>query len=87
MTWTRTLMDVAVVLWWIRLLALLAERPASRWPTRWVGKAATLAVAGFCFATWSGLVIPYGAVLVWWRVLVNGSDPFELPMADGRRMP
>lgn len=87
MTWTRTLVDMGVVLWWVRLLVVLAERPASRWNTRWVGKAVTLAVAALCFATWADLVIPYGALVVWWRVLVNGRDPFELPMADGRRLP
>lgn len=87
MTWARVLVDVAVVLWWLRLLVVLAGRPASRWRTRWVGKAISIVLAAVLFSTWFGFVLPYGAAVVWWRVVVRNRDPFELPMADGRPMP
>ena len=72
---------------WVRAMVVLARRPAGRWRTRRWGKAVSLLVAGLMFSVWFGLVLPWGAALVWWRVGVRGSDPFELPMADGRPMP
>lgn len=87
MSWARVVLDAVVVLWWVRLVVAVAGRPASRWPARWWGKAFSLAVALLGCSLWFGVVLPYGAVWVWWKVMVRGRDPFELPMADGRRMP
>jgi hypothetical protein len=69
-------------------MVAVAERPASRWRrTGWLGKGLSLVTALVVVADWFGLFVPWGAALVWWRVLVRGRDPFELPMADGRPMP
>lgn len=86
MTSLRLAFDLAAVALWLRALAVIAVRPAGRWRTgRW-GKAVSLVVAGLVFSVWFGLVLPWGAALVWWRVVVRSRDPFELPMADGRPM-
>jgi len=83
----KAAVDVVMVLAWTRTLVAVARRPAGRFRGRWAGKAAALAVAGLLYVTASGFFIPIGALAVWWRVVARGRDPFELPMADGRRMP
>lgn len=85
--WLRLLADLAVLYWWGRVMLAVIRRPATRWDSRWLGKSVTLLVGVTVFAVWSGVLLPWGAVLVWWRVLVRRRDPFELPMADGRPMP
>jgi hypothetical protein len=85
-TWLVVVADAGFVLGWLRTVMAVAQRPASRWRTRWAGKAVCLALSLLLFTAWHGLVVPWGAALVWWRVLVGGREPFELPMADGRRM-
>ena len=86
MTGWRLAADVVAVLAWGRVLLAVAERPASRYRARWAGKAAAGVVALVGVSVWFGLMVPWGAALVWWKVVVAGRDPFELPMADGRRM-
>ena len=86
MTWARLILDAAAMLWWFRLLAELVRRPAGRWQKRWLGKGLALVIATLLFSVWFGFLIPYGAMWVWWKVVIRGRDPFELPMADGRRM-
>lgn len=87
MTLFRVVFDLAVAGLWIRTLVVLAGRPARRWRTgRW-GKAGSLVAAVALFSVWFGLLLPWGAAVVWWRVVVRDRDPFELPMADGRPMP
>jgi hypothetical protein len=84
-TFYRVVFDVVMVGSWVRALVVLAAHPASRWPAGWWGKTAGLAVAALFWLAMFGLVVPWGAALVWWRIVRRGSDPFELPMADGRR--
>ena len=86
MTWWLLAVDAACVVAWLRTVSAVAQRPAGRWRSRWAGKGVCLAAALLLFSAWRGLVIPWGAAVVWWMVLVRGRDPFELPMADGRRM-
>jgi hypothetical protein len=86
MTWLRVVADGAGVLWWLRVLVAVAERPAGRWRTGWVGKGLCLVAAVLVVDMWFGFFVPLGAAAVWWRVMVRGRDPFELPMADGRLM-
>ena len=86
MTWWRLAFDVACGWWWLRTVAAVVGRPASRWRTRWVGKALCVAGAVLLVTVWWGLLVPWGAALVSWRVLLRGRDPFELPTADGRPM-
>ncbi len=45
MTWWRVAFDVACGWWWLRTVAAVVGRPASRWRSRWVGKALSLAGA------------------------------------------
>lgn len=85
MRWTDDLLVLVALGWWAQTLVILAKRPAGRWPHRWWGKAASLLTAGLLFSVWSGLLVPYGAIVVRWR-LRQRRDPFELPMADGRPM-
>ena len=85
MTSVRIAFDVAAVVWWLRMAFTVAERPASRWQTRWAGKAASLAFLLLFVSVWFGFFVPWGAAVVWWRVIIAGRDPFELAMADGRR--
>ena len=87
MTLARVGFDLLAAGWWVRTLVVLVRRPAGRWPTRWWGKAVSLLVSGLMFSVWFGLLLPWGAALVWWRVVGRGRDSFELPMADGRPMP
>ena len=87
MTAARVVLDLALVAWWVRTLVVLARRPARRWRTgRW-GKAVALVVAALAWSASLGVLVPWGAVWMWWRVLVRARDPYELPMADGRPMP
>lgn len=86
MTWIRVVVDVALALWWARLVVTVAGRPARRWRTGWFGKSVSLLAALMLVSFWLGWVLPYGAVIVWWRVLLRSGDSFELPMADGRPM-
>lgn len=86
MSWLRLLLDVAIVIAWVRTVIGLWRLPASRWRSGWLAKGFCLFLAVAVFMVWSGVVIPGGAVLVWWRVLLRRRDPFELPMADGRPM-
>lgn len=85
--WLKLFLDLLCAVGWLRTLVLVAGRPASRWRTGWAGKAITLVVSALLVATLFGVWVPWGAGLVWWRVIVRGRDPFELPMADGRPMP
>lgn len=87
MTLARVGFDLLAAGWWVRAVVVLARRSAGRWPTRRWGKAVSLLVAGLMFSVWFGLLLPWGAALVWWRVVGRGGDRFELPMADGRPMP
>ena len=86
MTWLRYLVDVGLLAWWAWQCRTVLLRPARRWPTRWLGKCLYLFVLATGFWTGAGLILPYGAVWVWWRIGRPRSDPFELPMADGRRL-
>lgn len=84
MAW-RVLFDIATLLAWGRCLVVAAERRKARYRHGWWSKAACLLVI-FTFNSYTyGLFLPVGAWLVWRRVLVADRDPFELPMADGRR--
>lgn len=87
MTWVRIVFDLAAVAAWLRTVLLVVSRPAGRWRTRRLGKALSLLASLVLVSVWFGWFIPWGAAVVWWRVLVRGRDPFELPMADGRPMP
>lgn len=84
MTWWRLVIDVAAVLLWWRTLRALWRRPASRFRTGVVGKVAARVVAAVVVSTWFGVLVPWGAAWAWWRVVVAGPDPYQLPMADGR---
>lgn len=83
----RLLIDGVSVLLWLRLLITVASRPSSRWKTGRIGKYISVFIAAAAIGIWAGVVVPFGAALVWWRVIVRTFDPFELPMADGRPMP
>jgi hypothetical protein len=82
----RIWLDLAAVAMWLRVVVAVVQRPASRWRTRWLGKGLCVAVSVFFYFAGWGIIVPWGAALVWRRVLIGGGDPFELPMADGRRM-
>lgn len=87
MTGFRLAVDVMIGVAWLRAFVILADRPASRWRTRWLGKVVSLLATALMMSVWFGVVVPWGGALVWWRVIARTRDPFELPMADGRRMP
>jgi hypothetical protein len=86
-TWFRAVFDLGAVLLWARVLGGVLVRPSSRWRTGWLGKAVSIVAVAVGQSTWWGFFIPWVLPPVWWLVMVRGRDPFELPMADGRRMP
>ncbi len=63
MTSVRIAFDVAAVVWWLRMAFTVSERPASRWRTRWVGKAACLAFLLLFVSVWFGFFVPWGAAV------------------------
>jgi hypothetical protein len=85
-TGLRVCFDIAAVAMWLGMLARVGGRRASRWRTGWVGKAVSLAAVALVVAVQAGWWLPVGAMLVWWRDR-RRTDRFELPMADGRRLP
>lgn len=84
--WWKIPFDLAATVGWLRCLVAVGRRPARRFGLGWGAKITVLAIVVTGLITYNGLFVPIGAALVWWRVLVAGHDPFELPMADGRRV-
>ena len=84
MTWWRLAVDLAAVLGWGRTLRALWRRPALRYRAGRIGKVAAMVVAAATVSTWFGVLVPWGAAWMWWRVVMAERDPYELPMADGR---
>ena len=86
MTWLRVCFDIAALVGWLAMLARVGGRRASRWRHGWVGKTVSLAAVAVVVVVQAGWWLPAGAAVVWWRDR-RRTDPFELPMADGRRLP
>lgn len=84
MGFVRFLFDLAAMIGWVAMIIRVGGRPATRWRHGWPGKIGSLAAIVLLCGFVAGWFVPWGALIVWWRNPGAG-DPFELPMADGRR--
>lgn len=84
MTAARILLDVALLCWWAKTVAVVVGRPATRWKWGRTGRIIAVLLAAVFVGYSYGVFLPWGAAVVWWTRLRGESPAAELPMADGR---